>query len=135
MTHYPEKRSTLVAVFEKAEDARLGVEAVRREVPEAAEVSALVRSKHDLATLKKTMERGDSSEHDAALGAGIGGLLGLLAGTLSFMSLGVGALLIAGPAATLTGGIVGGLVGAMVGFPTARPPTIKATWMKDASWY
>lgn len=116
MTHYPEKRSTLVAVFESAEDARLGVEAVHREVPDSAEVSALVRSKHDLDTLKKTMQRGDSSEHDAALGAGIGGLIGLFAGAISFLSMGVGALMIAGPAAALTGGIVGGLVGAMAGW-------------------
>lgn len=116
MTHYPEKRATLVAVFETAEDARQGVEAVRAQVPEAAEVSAMVRSKHDLTTLKKTMERGDSSEHDATLGAGIGGLIGLFAGALSFMSMGLGAVLIAGPAAALTGGIVGGLVGAMVGW-------------------
>lgn len=116
MTHYPEKRATLVAVFETAEDARHGVEAVRRQVPEAAEVSAMVRSKHDLVTLKKTMERGDSSEHDAALGAGIGGLIGLFAGAVGFMTMGLGAILIAGPAAALTGSIVGGLVGAMVGW-------------------
>jgi hypothetical protein len=66
------------------------------------------------------LQRGDSSESQALLGASVGGLVGLFAGTLSFLTMGVGALLIAGPAAALTGGIVGGFVGAMAGWGVPR---------------
>lgn len=115
-----EKTETLVAVFESAGNAKAAVERVQRELPKAIEVSALVQSKHDLQTLEGALQRGDSSESHALLGAGLGGLVGLFAGALSLATMGVGALLIAGPAAALTGGIVGGLVGSMAGWGVPR---------------
>ncbi len=115
-----ERKETLVAVFESAENAKAAVERVRHELPEAVEVSAIIQSKHDLQTLEGALQRGDSSESHALLGAALGGLVGLFAGTLSFVTMGVGVLLITGPAAALTGGIVGGLVGSMAGWGVPR---------------
>lgn len=66
---------------------------------------------------EEALQMGDRAESDAAKGAGIGGLVGLLAGAPLLTIPGVGFILAAGPIATaLTGAIVGGFLGSMQGW-------------------
>lgn len=100
--------------FEKAKDAILALE--RANVPHD-QVSFVTHSVDQEVPDEKAVEYGDETEHHAAAGAGMGGLLGLLLGTPLLTVGGVGAMLIAGPVATgLLGAIVGGFLGAMTGW-------------------
>ena len=55
---------------------------------------------------------GDDSVQDAAIGAGLGGVLGVLAGVTAMTVSGLGLVFLAGP---LGGGLFGALVGGLIG--------------------
>jgi hypothetical protein len=71
--------------------------------------------KNEPAAVKKALELGDESAKDAAVGAGVGGVLGLLGGGTIVTLAGTG-VFIAGPLGALTGVVVGGLIGAIRGW-------------------
>jgi hypothetical protein len=65
----------------------------------------------------KNLKYGDNTEQNAARGAGVGGLVGLLVGAPLLAIPGIGPVLLAGPLATgMTGAIVGGFLGSMIGW-------------------
>ncbi len=68
--------------------------------------------KNETAAVKKALELGDESEKDAVIGAGIGGVVGLLGGATVVTMAGMG-VVIAGPLGAMTGVVVGGLIGAI----------------------
>jgi outer membrane lipoprotein SlyB len=60
------------------------------------------------------LNQGDRMEKGAGVGAGVGGAIGLLAGSTLLLIPGVGPVLFAGALASgMTGAVVGGIVGAM----------------------
>ena len=66
---------------------------------------------------REAMQLGDDTAKDVAAGAGMGGVLGLLAGGAAFAISGIGIIFVAGPiAAGITGGIVGAYLTAMRGW-------------------
>jgi hypothetical protein len=66
---------------------------------------------------EENLQYGDNTEQNAARGAGVGGLVGLLLGAPLLAIPGVGPVLLAGPIATgMTGAIVGGFLGSMTGW-------------------
>jgi hypothetical protein len=67
------------------------------------------------AALKKALEFGDETEKDAAIGAGIGAVVGLLGGATVVSLAGMG-VVIAGPLGAATGAVVGGVLGAIRGW-------------------
>ncbi|HEY2759766.1 MAG TPA: hypothetical protein VGI75_03465 [Pirellulales bacterium] len=71
--------------------------------------------KGEPAAVRRALELGDETEKDAAIGAGIGGLVGLLGGATVVSMAGAG-VVIAGPWGALTGAVVGGGVGAIRGW-------------------
>jgi outer membrane lipoprotein SlyB len=71
--------------------------------------------KGEPAAVRRALELGDETEKDAAIGAGIGGLVGLLGGATVVSMAGAG-VVIAGPLGALTGAVVGGVVGAIRGW-------------------
>ena len=71
--------------------------------------------KSEPAAVKRALELGDEAEKDAAIGAGIGGLIGLLGGA-TVMTLAGSGVVIAGPLGALTGVVVGGVLGAIRGW-------------------
>jgi hypothetical protein len=79
---------------------------------------SLVTSAADKRVRKnETIRAGDESENQAAAGAAVGGLLGMLLGAPLIAIPGIGPLLLAGPLATgITGALVGGFLGSMSGW-------------------
>lgn len=102
--------------FDRAKDAIVALE--KSEFP-SEQISLVTHSVEDEVPRQEeaAMQYGDESPPDAARGAGVGGLVGVLLGTPLLMIEGVGALLIAGPIGIgLAGAIVGGFLGAMAGW-------------------
>jgi hypothetical protein len=80
-------------------------------------VSFVTRHLGDEMPAAEALQFGDEAETNAAKGAGLGGLLGLLLSSPLLTISGLGAALIAGPVAMgLTGAIVGGFLGVMSGW-------------------
>jgi hypothetical protein len=71
--------------------------------------------KNEPVEVKRALELGDNSEKDAAIGAGIGGVIGLLGGGTVVTLAGTG-VFIAGPLGLAAGAVVGGLIGAIRGW-------------------
>jgi len=68
------------------------------------------------ATEQTAVRMGDERVGSAALGAGLGGLAGLLVGVTSLLVPGIGAIVAAGPLATALGGMLaGGAAGGIIG--------------------
>ncbi len=63
------------------------------------------------------LSMGDDSVHDAAWGAGVGGVVGVLTGVTAGALSGIGVLLVAGPAAgALAGTMLGAFLGSLAGW-------------------
>ena len=63
------------------------------------------------------LSMGDDSVNNAAWGAGVGGVLGMLSGATAGALSGIGLLLMASPAAgALTGAVVGAFLGSLIGW-------------------
>jgi len=109
----------VVGVFDSLKEARGAIETLDESSVPAEQVSLV---KYNVsgelpAEEEEVLQSGDNTEKDAAKGAGVGGLVGLLLGAPLLLVPGVGHVLIAGPlSAALTGSIVGGFLGAMVGW-------------------
>jgi hypothetical protein len=108
----------VVGVYDSSPQAEIAVRILKRAGFRTEQISLVASSLHDKPLLQEELRTGDDSVRDAAIGAGLGGILGLLAG------IGLAAIPIAGMIVFLigpiggaaTGTIVGGLVGSMVGW-------------------
>lgn len=114
-------QETVVAVYQSLADAKAGIQALEEAKFPHDQVSIVTAKRPEELPVDqqgRTLHYGDQSENQAAKGAGVGGLLGvLLAAPIVVATGGVGAILLAGPIAVgLTGAVVGGLVGAMKGW-------------------
>lgn len=110
-------QQSVVAVYNSITRAKDAVRMLRDGGLGSDNISFIARSVDDDEELREFVQHGqDRTQKDAAIGAGMGGFLGLLAGVTLFALPG-GPILLLGPlAASLTGAIVGGLVGAMAGW-------------------
>lgn len=107
---------SVIAVYDKFADAANAVRMLDESGFPHDQVS-LVASAADDHLPTPTVQAGDESENQAATGAAVGGLLGMLAGAPLLAIPGIGPLLLAGPlAAGMTGALVGGFLGSMSGW-------------------
>jgi hypothetical protein len=107
----------VVAVYENIDQARLAVHILNRSDIPTEQISLVAAHLEDLPEIEGELNHGDDSLRDAFIGAGLGGVLGMLAGTGVIALAGGGVALFAGPLAGLaTGAIVGSLLGGMEGW-------------------
>jgi hypothetical protein len=107
----------VVALYESFDEAKAAIRALEEADYPRGQVSFVTHSVKNEVPKEDALQYGDKTERNAAKGAGVGGLLGLLLGSPLLAVSGVGAVLIAGPIATgLAGAIVGGFLGAMSGW-------------------
>ena len=107
----------VVAVFDSLKTAKEALNALETAKIPAECVSLVTHSVEDQTPQTETMQYGDDTASDAAKGAGVGGLFGLLLAAPLLAIPGIGLMLIAGPLAMgLTGAIVGGFLGSMAGW-------------------
>ena len=108
---------SVVAVYESLSAAEGAMLVLKHSGVPAEQISLVAKQVKGSGPEEESLEMGDRAESDAAKGAGIGGLVGLLAGAPLLAIPGVGLILAAGPIATaLTGAIVGGFLGSMQGW-------------------
>jgi predicted lipid-binding transport protein (Tim44 family) len=106
----------VVAVYADAAQAKSAIERLVASGFPQQNISLVTKSlRAEPAIVKQSLNFGDQAEHDALIGAGIGGVIGALGGGSVVVAMGMG-VLIAGPAAALTGVIVGGLIGSIAGW-------------------
>jgi outer membrane lipoprotein SlyB len=114
-------QQSVVAVYESRDDAREAVHILKRAGISHDHISLVApRQPGDPDSIDE-LKFGDDSIRDAGVGAGVGGLVGLLSGAIVLAATGGGAAFIVGPlAAGATGAIVGALLGAMEGWGVHR---------------
>lgn len=78
----------------------------------AAQVSLVTVGLRDRPEVVEVLKLGDDEVYEAAVGAGMGGALGMLTGLAAMAAAGPGAVFLLGP---MSSGIVGAIVGAYVG--------------------
>lgn len=107
----------VVAVYDSFDKAKDAIVALEQSDFPSQQVSFVTHNVEDEVPRPEPMQYGDDTGQDAAKGAGIGGLLGLLLGAPILAIPGVGAVLVAGPIGVgLAGAVVGGFLGAMAGW-------------------
>jgi uncharacterized membrane protein len=107
----------VVGIYDSAAKAEEAVHILDRSGFPRHQISVVASAVGENTEVAKELKYGDDSMKDAALGAGVGGLAGLLIGATVLTISGLGAVLIAGPlAAGLTGALVGAFLGAMRGW-------------------
>jgi outer membrane lipoprotein SlyB len=106
----------VVAVYKDVAQAKAAIDTLIASGFPQTNISLVTASlKNEPAAVKRALELGDNAEKDAAIGAGIGGVIGLLGGATVVSMAGAG-VVIAGPLGALTGVVVGGLIGAIRGW-------------------
>jgi hypothetical protein len=107
----------VVGVYESLPKAEVAVHVLRRADFPAAQIS-LVTATSDLnPELLQEIKMGDDSVRDAAIGAGLGGVLGVVAGLGAMMVSGLGLVFLVGPiGGGLFGSVVGGYLGSFAGW-------------------
>lgn len=106
----------VVAIYDSFAKAKDAIQLLDQSDFPSEQVSFVTHSVEDEVPQEDSLEYGDKTERNAARGAGVGGLLGVLLGAPLLTASGV-TVLIAGPIALgLTGVVVGGLLGAMSGW-------------------
>lgn len=106
----------VVAVYKDAPAAKSAIDKLLASGFPQQNISLVTASlTNEAAAVKKALELGDESEKDAVIGAGIGGVIGLLGGATLVSIAGIG-VVIAGPLGAMTGVVVGGLLGAIRGW-------------------
>jgi uncharacterized membrane protein len=108
---------SIVAVYGKFSDAANAIRYLDQRGFPHDQVSLVTSATDRHLPRETTIQAGDEAENQAAAGATVGGLLGLLVGAPLLAIPGVGPLLLAGPlAAGMTGALVGGFLGSMTGW-------------------
>jgi hypothetical protein len=106
-----------VAVFDSLTAAQGALLVLKHSGISSEQISLVAKHVDASGPEEEALDMGDSAASDAAKGAGLGGLVGLLAGAPLLTIPGVGLILVAGPIATaLTGAIVGGFLGSLEGW-------------------
>ena len=106
-----------VAIYRTMEEAQTALGVLDEARIPRENVSMVVHSVSRELPDKEAIQPGDDAERSAAKGAGLGGLVGILAGAPLLLIPGIGPVLFAGPlAAGITGAIVGGFLGSMRGW-------------------
>lgn len=101
----------VVGVYEGIEPARRAIHILDRADLPTDRVSLIVSDLEARPELNE-LRLGDDSAHDAAVGAGLGGLVGVLVGTAAIGIAGVGTVFFLGP---LAGAVMGSMAGALLG--------------------
>lgn len=110
-------RQCAVATYNSFEAAQEAVRLLDESKFPSQQISLVANSVHQDLEETLTLQYGDEAETDAALGAGIGGLLGLFTTAPLMLIPGFGLMLIGGPiVAGMTGAVVGGLLGSLMGW-------------------
>jgi hypothetical protein len=106
----------VVAVYQNTMQAKAALDKLLASGFPQSNVSLVTATlKNEPAAVKRALELGDDAEKDAAIGAGIGGVIGLIGGGTVVSLAGTG-VVIAGPLGALTGVVLGGLIGAIRGW-------------------
>ncbi len=108
-----------VGVFETIEHAKAAVHILDRAGFAADHISVVTRHIDTSSDVGKELNLSDDSLRDAAIGATLGGVLGVLGDAAIYLIAGVGAVVVSGP---LVGAmaIVGAFLGAMEGWGIHR---------------
>jgi hypothetical protein len=108
----------VVGVYDSLQPAEQAVRILKRAEFRTEKISLVATSLKNQPLLREELRTGDDSVRDAAVGAGLGGILGLLAGIglAAFPVAGMIVFLVGPIGGAATGTIVGGLVGSMVGW-------------------
>lgn len=107
----------VVGVFNDFSAARDAVLALNQAGFAKERISLIAAGVDERPEVQEVLQYGDNTTKDAATGAGIGGLLGLVIGGTALTVSGLGPIFAAGYiASTLTGAIAGALLGAMAGW-------------------
>src|SRR5580704_4974529 len=107
----------VVGVYQSATAAQQAVHVLHRAGFPTKQVSLVAAAVDSHSPVGKELKLGDDSLRDAAVGAGLGGAIGLLGGLGYVTIFGLGLVFIAGPLALgLTGTTIGALVGSFVGW-------------------
>ncbi len=108
----------VVGVYSSLPLAEQAVRILKRAEFRTERISLVATSLKNQPLLQEELRTGDDSVRDAAVGAGLGSILGLLAGIglAAFPVAGMIVFLVGPIGGAATGTIVGGLVGSMVGW-------------------
>lgn len=111
------KEECAIAVFDNIQQVEFAVHILKRGGFPLAQISVISKSGVSAEAIQELKMQGDDSVHDAAVGAGFGGLAGALIGLEMSAVFGLGAVFFFGPIGlAMMGVVVGGLVGAMGGW-------------------
>lgn len=102
----------VVSVYPKVNLAQDAIHRLIESGFPSGQVSLVTTAVRDNPQLLEELKLSDDSAHDAAVGAGLGGVLGILGGAGVVALTRVGAMFLVGP---LWGGMLGGLTGAFIG--------------------
>ena len=107
----------VAAVFPKLESAPEAIQRLTDGGFPSAQVSLVAVGLQEKPDSLEPMTLGDDSLHDAAIGAGFGGVLGMLTGLSVMVVSGLGVVFLAGPVGgVILGSITGAYLGTMAGY-------------------
>ncbi len=112
------KDECVVGVYDSLPKAELAVRILKKAGFGGEKISVVASCRDLKPGLREELKIGDDSLRDAAIGVGLGGILGVLAGLgLAAFPLAGAMIFLVGPlAGAATGTVVGGLVGGMIGW-------------------
>ena len=103
-------------VFESVPQAEQAIHILDRAGFAQNHVSLVTRHIDPTSDVAKELNYGDDSLRDAAIGATLGGIAGIIGDAALFLIVGASAIVIAGPLVAATGMVVGAFLGAMEGW-------------------
>lgn len=107
----------VVAVYRDVELAREAIRRVTDRGFPAGQISLATVGVKENTELLEELTLSDDSLHDAAVAAGLGGVVGMLSGLAAMALSGLGIVFLVGPiGGAIAGGITGGFIGAMAGW-------------------
>lgn len=106
----------VVAVYSNVEQARLAAHILARTDLPTGQISLIASGLEDYPEIEAKLQIGEDDQHEVMLGAGLGSLVGVLAGASLLVVGGTVALVIGAFAGLLTGAMTGTYLGAMSGW-------------------
>lgn len=117
MNHATQEDQIVIAVYSDRPRGEQAVQTLQQTGIASEHLSLIAKSLESKPEVSAPAQLGDDTFRDAAQGAGLGGVVGLLAGATAFALSGVGLVFAAGPLAVgLAGTVVGAFLGAMRGW-------------------
>jgi uncharacterized membrane protein len=102
----------VVGVYDSLTKAQQAMHILDRGDFPVEQISLVTRDLMDQHALVDELKMGDDSVHDAAIGAGLGGVVGVLTGIAATVVSGLGVVFLAG---TIAGAVIGAVTGAFLG--------------------